>query len=124
MIHNISFDEKENKRMAWIDIAKGIAIILVVFGHVITNGQSSDLLHLPVWTIIHNTIYSFHMPLFFFISGYLQKHCKREDNKMIAKALFRKEICLLIPYALFSFLYLLSKVIFSNSNAVVHSVSI
>lgn len=39
-----------------IDIVKGIGIILVVLGH----------LNVP----FHNYIYSFHMPLFFFVSGF------------------------------------------------------
>ncbi len=45
------------KRLEWIDIAKGIAIILVVLGH--ATGAS----------IMGKYIYSFHMPLFFIISG-------------------------------------------------------
>lgn len=46
-------------RYTWIDAMKGIGIFLVVFGHTINTGE---LLH---W------IYSFHMPLFFIISGFL-----------------------------------------------------
>lgn len=45
-------------RIQWIDAVKGIAIIFVVLGHCV-NGQTFT------W------VYSFHMPLFFFISGYL-----------------------------------------------------
>lgn len=45
-----------------IDAAKGIAIILVVLGHVCTG--------IP-WLV--KWIYSFHMPLFFMISGYLRE---------------------------------------------------
>lgn len=46
--------------LAWINILKGIGIILVVIGHTVT---------LP--SVFHSAIYSFHMPLFFVISGYL-----------------------------------------------------
>lgn len=45
------------KRLEWIDIAKGIAIILVVLGH--ATGAS----------VVGKYIYCFHMPLFFIISG-------------------------------------------------------
>lgn len=48
---------KKEKRIDYIDIAKGIGIILVVIGHCI-NGHS----------IAGRYISSFHMPLFFFIS--------------------------------------------------------
>ena len=52
------------KRDAFLDVAKGLAIILVVIGHVIQGSSSSfdDLLGFKI-------IYSFHMPLFIFLSG-------------------------------------------------------
>ena len=53
-----------------IDIVKGIAIILVVYGHVIqhsTVANGGDFFSNPVFKVI----YTFHMPLFVFISGYL-----------------------------------------------------
>lgn len=56
-------------RNTTIDILKGIAIILVVYGHVIQRSMSPYEIdaHLnPVFKLI----YTFHMPLFFFLSGY------------------------------------------------------
>lgn len=52
-------------RIEWVDILKGIAIICVFIGHTTNDnyGNISGLLHM--W------IYSFHMPLFFFLSGYV-----------------------------------------------------
>ncbi|MBQ8345321.1 MAG: acyltransferase family protein, partial [Clostridia bacterium] len=52
---------KENGRISWIDIAKGIAILLVLLGHTIC----------PTWMSVY--IYSFHMPLLFVLSGYTLK---------------------------------------------------
>ena len=51
-------------RDAFLDIAKGLAIILVVVGHVVQGSSENfdDLLWFRV-------IYSFHMPLFVFLSG-------------------------------------------------------
>jgi len=51
-------------RDIFLDIAKGLAIILVVLGHVIQGSSErfDDLLWFRV-------IYSFHMPLFVFLSG-------------------------------------------------------
>ena len=49
---------KNGNKIQWIDVAKGIAIIFVVLGHCV-SGQTF------IW------VYSFHIPLFFFISGYL-----------------------------------------------------
>ena len=44
-------------RIDTIDIIKGFGILLVIFGHINTEGQLSRFF-----------IYSFHMPLFFFFS--------------------------------------------------------
>ena len=48
------------KRVAYVDIAKGIGIILVVMGH-------NDFALISPFA--HKLIYSFHMPMFFFMSG-------------------------------------------------------
>lgn len=46
-----------------IDVIKGILMILVILGHILLGDLDSN--------IIRFIIYSFHMPVFFFISGYL-----------------------------------------------------
>jgi fucose 4-O-acetylase-like acetyltransferase len=59
-----------SQREAWLDIAKGIGIVLVVFGHV-TNGLVAARI-VPATnalTYVYYVIYTFHMPLFFFLSG-------------------------------------------------------
>jgi fucose 4-O-acetylase-like acetyltransferase len=57
-------------RTAWVDVAKGLGIILVVVGHGIGGLQASGAAS-PHGGMAHayNLIYTFHMPLFFFISG-------------------------------------------------------
>lgn len=49
-------NEQNSKRVEWIDTAKGIGLILVILGHLKID-------YLSAW------IYTFHMPLFFFLSG-------------------------------------------------------
>lgn len=61
------------KRLDWIDCLKGLGIILVVWGH----------LNLP--RAVEIIIYSFHMPLFFFISGYLFKNGNRSYSDYVRK---------------------------------------
>lgn len=68
-------------RNTTIDILKGIAIILVIYAHCIQFGSGSDYLESRFFfnNLIFKFIYSFHMPLFMIISGYLfyytiQKH--------------------------------------------------
>lgn len=48
-------------RLDWIDKAKGIGIVLVILGHTLCPPS------IKFW------LYSFHMPLFFFLSGYVFK---------------------------------------------------
>lgn len=50
-----------SKRIEYIDIARGLGILLVVLGH---NDFSL------ISPFLYQVIYSFHMPLFFFLSGY------------------------------------------------------
>lgn len=73
------------KRVSWIDIAKGISIIAMVAGH------SSIPLGLSRW------IWSFHMPLFFLVSGIFTF---KEDS--FIQLLKRRIRQLLIPYLFFS----------------------
>lgn len=49
----------QNERIEWIDALKGFAIFCVTLGH------------LNMWSPIEKWIYSFHMFLFFFLSGFL-----------------------------------------------------
>lgn len=57
-------------RETWVDYAKGIGIILVVFGHANRGLYSSGIYISPeIYHYLDNIIYSFHMPLFFFLSG-------------------------------------------------------
>lgn len=60
------------RRIDWIDYAKAIGIFLVVFGHTYLNQSPNP--------ILRNAIYSFHMPLFFFISGCLHRQSSQADN--------------------------------------------
>ena len=50
--------DRQTDRIAWIDIAKGYGILFVIFAHL-------DVGILGTW------IYTFHMPLFFLLSGYV-----------------------------------------------------
>ena len=78
--------KEENKRVQYIDIARGIAIILMVVGHVLDRG----------WK--RNVIFSFHMPLFIIISGmfYKEKSLRETVKNIIFKLILPYLICTLI----------------------------
>lgn len=73
------------KRIPWIDIGKGIGIILVIAGHTFTEGQ------FYVW------LNSFHMPLFFLLAGVL---CD-PYNRNIKFDIHKKVINFVVPFILF-----------------------
>lgn len=79
----------ETKRYAWIDCMKGIGIILVVLGHIYRDN------YVGLW------IYSFHMPLFFMLSGYLMYKKTVEWKCGVASYLLKKTKVLLWPFVLF-----------------------
>lgn len=78
-----------NKRILWLDVLKGIGIITVIISHCF----------IPE-TFLNKYLYSFHMPLFFFASGYLFK------KKKIGNFLIGRYKNLIIPYFLFSIISL------------------
>lgn len=90
------------KRLDWIDIAKGIGIILVVLGHTLVPQVRETGFAGFLWIFIYN----FHMPLFFFLSGYLfEKGLSHYTNK--GKFILGKLQYLMLPYLTFStFAYL------------------
>lgn len=80
-------------RISYIDQLKGIAILLVVLGHVIGYNNCED-------SFLWRFIYSFHMPLFMFISGYVAQMTFRIErfgwNETIS-FLIKKLRTLLLP---------------------------
>lgn len=81
-----------NKRLDYLDYVKGFGILLVILGHIYTADN-----YIKIW------IYSFHMPLFFIISGLLIKHTnlKERNIKNIISSKFKS---LIIPYVYFELL--------------------
>ena len=81
----------------WIFIAKGIGILFVVIGHF--HPKSSP----TYWPEFYRIIYSFHMPLFFILSGYLYNYRKYSYYSLI-KAKTRRLLYPFISIALVFFL--------------------
>lgn len=93
------------QRVHWIDVAKGLGIILVSFGH-IRNGAGESV-WLPALNTSIDCIYLFHMPLFYFLGG-----LTFSSRRPFGDFLKTKAKTLLIPYYVFS-LYFLAKPIAS-----------
>ncbi len=66
---------RQNKsRNQAVDIVKGVAIILVVLGHVMQGMSHRYLLQGAAYDLSESFIYSFHMPAFFFVAGLFLDH--------------------------------------------------
>lgn len=88
-----------NKRLKKFDLLKGILIILVILGHAM-NYSFND-----VWNNkLFNCIYSFHMPLFIFLSGYFFKSCLKKNIK---EMLINKYQRLMMPTIIFTTIIIL-----------------
>ena len=92
------------KRLDYLDMTKGLGMILVLIGHL--QGDSiftfSPYIH-PLCVFI----FSFHMPMFFIVSGILRsiKNDEVRSFRDIAKNRFKG---IMIPYYWFSFFYLIA----------------
>ncbi|WP_162249127.1 acyltransferase family protein [Devosia sp. Root685] len=94
---------RETGRLDWVDAARGIGIVLVVFGHVWRGLWEADILtDAPLFAGIDAAIYLFHMPLFFLVSGMFFEKSARRDG-VIASILKRCET-LLYPLLIWSWI--------------------
>src|SRR4051812_19062159 len=90
-------------RLGWVDLFRGIAIILVVAGHV-----ARGLAKPGVWYFegsgLDRWLYAFHMPAFFFAAGLF---LGRSMDKGAGRYLGDKLRAVLYPYLLWSAIQLL-----------------
>lgn len=97
------------KRIEWADAFKGILILLVVLGHSIQSvciQRGEDFMSNYFW----NLIYSFHMPAFMAMSGYLSYRpgeIGKGGGKNIVSKLFRRFRQLMVPFFIWSALMFL-----------------
>lgn len=84
------------KRTDWVDRAKGMGILLVVLGHACVPSLVSIS---QVLEKIYLFIYTFHMPVFMYLSGYTFFHfSKKQSFVNFAIKKFKSLIC---PYAIY-----------------------
>lgn len=97
------------KRYNELDLMKGIGIILV-YGH---SFNLKGLENLFLFSYIHSTIYSFHMPLFFLISGFLLSTIKISGGGWTSYYC-NKIKRLLIPYFFINLVDFIPRTLFPN----------
>jgi len=82
-----------------IDTLKGLLIILVILGHVITTFDNQNVVNHAVMGLV----YSFHMPLFILISGYLTKSPAKQSPREMWRGVLNIFITLVIFQVLSAF---------------------
>ena len=97
------------KKIETVDVAKGLGIILVIFAHI--------CLKEPLLTVI----YSFHIPLFFFMAGAMYNSEKYTSFKTLLKSKLKS---LGIPYLIFCFIGVLYAVAVTLAECVIHEKTI
>lgn len=91
---------KAENRNQFVDIMRGIAMLLVVLGHTMT-GCTVD----SQKSFLFNIIWSLQMPLFILISGYVTKYSRPiSDGKGLWKYVKRRTVAYMLPWAVWSFL--------------------
>ena len=82
--------EQTKKRAGYIDVAKGLGMLAVIWGH---------LMYVTVEPT-HKFVYGFHIPLFFFMAGMVFNPAKYTFGNFVK----RRARTLLLPYVIFSVL--------------------
>lgn len=88
--------EGNSSRNLKIDVIRGIAILLVILGHNIQYGSGNDFYQTGSYfeNFLFKFIYSFHMPLFALLSGYLFFWSMKRPMKQVLK---KRATSLLLP---------------------------
>lgn len=103
----------ERKKIEWLAVLQGFSMLLVVIGHVSLTNKPGDPTT-PIATGIERTIYSFHMPLFIFISGWLFYYTCIKREKLYKDMLVAKVKRLVIPFFVFTIAAMLLKIVFPS----------
>lgn len=111
------------KRIEWLDFGKGFFIFLVVIAHVLDGIQGKKVYSNIVNNNIHfisDFIFFFVMPIFFTMSGYLFK--RQNTVKKYLLYIRKKAINLLVPYIIFSIIYVMLQQVGGNNLAHKHTI--
>ncbi len=90
------------KRIKFIDISRGFAILFIVLGHTIVHSEHCGMLY--------KFIYSFNVILFFIISGYL---FKIKSNEKFLDFFKKKFLRMMLPYFIWEILFLIPYFLFA-----------
>lgn len=99
-------------RYPWVDYAKGIAIILVAYRHVLHGYEKAGILVPEYLGLVQQSVYNFRMPLFFILGGIF---VRKSLQKRSFPRFFRYKLnTILYPYLVWATVQLTLQIIFSG----------
>ena len=100
------------RRMGWVDFAKGLAIIFVVYRHSIVGIERSGREVSELIYFFQEVVFNFRMPVFFVLSGiFLQRAMVKRTS---TKIFIQKIKTLLYPYFLWSVIFISIQIVLSD----------
>lgn len=105
---------EDRRKINWLLILQGWAMLWVVIGH---SGPSPTLEDYPKYALtLWHFAYSFHMPLFIMISGFLFFLTRIDNKKWTYWAMMKEKFIRFgIPFVVFTLIGMMLKTIFSES---------
>lgn len=97
--HFTAVKDKTIHRQEWIDCLRGITMLLVIFGHIEIYSAA------PI-SEMSKIIYTFHMPLFFFISGFLS-YSPNYNLRTVIPSLTKRFLNIFVPTLIIASLFLI-----------------
>lgn len=115
--------KKSTEKIVFVDILKAIACLCVLIGHVI-NGMMKDGMDVsePL-RLLNSYVYLFHVPCFFFASGYLYANKRLTGWREYLQFVGKKLITLAVPYFACSIAYILFSSIISSEMHTAYAIS-
>ena len=101
-----------SSRIPWVDHARGIAIMLVVYRHVVIGLQRSGVTITQTMYNMQEVFYNFRMPVFFILSGIFVAGSLRKRSRM--EVLKDRAATVLYPYLVWAVIMVSLEMIFSQ----------
>lgn len=96
-----------SNRESWLDYAKAIGMVLVVFGHANRTLSGADPASWnPALIVADQVIYTFHMPLFFIIGGYVSQSAAAKPLQGFLRGLLWGAV---VPYVVWTAIWVVAK---------------
>lgn len=110
-MHSVALNREYIQRASWVDVAKGLGIIAVVYGHAARGVNLAGVTMPYAGHVLDFAIYLFHMPLFFLLSGlWVEGSVIKGKRNFVVKKMW----IVVVPYVLWTITQASVMMIFSS----------